>query len=334
MKFIFVNLLLAITIVVFFMPNSFTSLRDIPMNLLWVFTICITQWSGIVYVNYLISKKISWIDRPALRSVIGIVATVIYSALALMLVQFTLMFFLKGRNPATAWQSVLQSITFSLLISLIMSLLFTAIGFFQAWRKEQVKAEKLKAEMMAYKYESLRNQINPHFLFNSFNVLSDLVYADQAMAVKFIQQMSDLFRYVLDSRDRELVPLSEELEFMQSYIYLIKTRFEEKLKIEIDVEAGPDDYIVPMALQLLVENAVKHNEISEARPLTISIRRNQEHIEVENPMQLKPVGGNSNKTGLKNIGQQFSFFTDNPIEINDLNGRFLVRVPILKSAEK
>ncbi|MDD4646363.1 MAG: hypothetical protein PHY99_10295 [Bacteroidales bacterium] len=89
-----------------------------------------------------------------------------------------------------------------------------------------------------------------------------------------------------------------------------------------------------MALQLLVENAVKHNEISEARPLTISIRRNREHIEVENPIQLKPVGGNSNKTGLKNIGQQFSFFTDKPIEINDLNGRFLVRVPILKSAEK
>lgn len=188
--------------------------------------------------------------------------------------------------------------------------------------------------MLAYKYESLRNQINPHFLFNSLNVLSDLVYDDQRMAVKFIQQLSDLFRYVLDSRDKELVPLREELDFINSFTFLLKTRFEEKLKIEIDVQPDPEDYIVPMTLQLLIENAVKHNEISEAFPLRISIRKTDEWLEVENNLQSKSAGDDSKKTGLKNITQQFAFFSEKPIKIITSNERYMVRVPILKSAER
>ena len=197
-----------------------------------------------------------------------------------------------------------------------------------------MQAEKLKVEMMAYKYESLRNQINPHFLFNSLNVLSDLVYDDQAMAVKFIQQMSDLFRYVLDSRDKELVPLKDELEFIRSFTFLLKTRFEDKLVIENNVQANSNDFIVPMTLQLLIENAVKHNEVSEAFPLRISIRKNEDYLEVENNLQLKNVGEDSKKTGLKNIIQQFAFFSDRSIEIIPSETNFLVRVPILKSQEK
>jgi sensor histidine kinase YesM len=333
-KFIIVNLLLATTIVVFLMRGSFDSMQQFITNLVWVFIICITQWSGILFVNHLISRKINWIERPVLRSVTGIFATICYSVIALMAVQFAMIYIVKGKAPDEAWQSVLHTMKLTLLISLIMSLVSTAVGFYQAWRNEKVNAGKLKAEMMAYKYESLRNQINPHFLFNSFNVLSNLVYEDQAMAVKFIQQMSDLFRYVLDSRDKELVPLAEEVDFMRSYTYLVKTRFEDKLNIIVDLQPEPDDYIVPMTLQLLVENAVKHNEISEAFPLTIHIRKNGDYLEVENQLQVKAVGGDSKKTGLKNIEQQFSFFTDKPIEINQSMGRFLVRVPILKSAEK
>lgn len=197
-----------------------------------------------------------------------------------------------------------------------------------------VQAEKLKVERMAYKYESLRNQINPHFLFNSLNVLSDLVYDDQAMAVKFIRQMSDLFRYVLDSRDKELVPLKDELAFIGSFTFLLKTRFEEKLIMELDVPLKMEEYIVPMTLQLLIENAVKHNEASETFPLRISIRKNADYLEIENGLQPKYVCEDSKKTGLKNIIQQFAFFTDSPIEIIPSDDYFLVRVPILKSIEK
>jgi LytS/YehU family sensor histidine kinase len=236
--------------------------------------------------------------------------------------------------PEKSWGWILKSLPYTLLISFIISLMFTAIGFFKAWKNAFVRAEKLKVEMMAYKYESLRNQINPHFLFNSLNVLSDLVYDDQAMAVKFIRQLSDLFRYVLDSRDKELVPLKDELEFIRSFTFLLKTRFEDKLKIDVDVQANPDEYIVPMTLQLLIENAVKHNEVSEAFPLRISVRKVDDCLEVENNLQPKSAGDDSKKTGLKNITQQFAFFSEKPIKIITSDERYVVRVPILKSLEK
>jgi len=333
-QFILANILLGLVIVTLFMRGTFDSYQNFLIGSLWAFIICITQWSGLVLIFYLIDLRIKWIEQPVLRSIVGIVTMVGYSVFAFIAVQFTMFYILYRIVPADAWQSVSHSIIYVLLISFIISLTFTAIDFFKAWKKALINAGKLKAEMMAYKYESLRNQINPHFLFNSFNVLSDLVYADQAMAVKFIQQMSDLFRYVLDSRDKELVPLTEEVDFMRSFTYLLKTRFEDKLNIIVDLQAEPGEYIVPMTLQLLVENAVKHNEISEAYPLSIIIRKNGNYLEVENSLQIKVVGGDSKSTGLKNIEQQFGFFTDKLIEINNSNGKFLVRVPILKAAEK
>jgi len=317
-----------------FMDGASNGLRNLLIGTVWAFAICITQWGGIIFVNSLIDRKIKWIEQPILRSVVGIISLVGYSVFIFSAVQFVMLYILYGTIPSEAWEMVSKSIIYTLLISSFLSLLFTAIGFFKAWREALIKSEKLKTEMMAYKYESLRNQINPHFLFNSFNVLSDLVYADQAMAVKFINQLSDLFRYVLDSRDKELVPLAEELAFMNSYIYLLKTRFEDKLDLKIELKAEADELIVPMTLQLLVENAVKHNEVSEAFPLQISIVRKENYLEVENSLRIKKVGEDSKNTGLKNIIQQFGYFTDMQIEVSDSGGKFLVKIPILKASEK
>jgi len=333
-QFILANLAMGLLIMLFFMHGATTGYRNFLIGTVWAFTICITQWGGITFINHLIDKKIKWIYQPILRSIVGIVTLVAYSIFIFAVVQFFMLYILYGTFPADAWKMVSESIVYTLLISTFLSLIFTAIGFFKAWKRALINSEKLKTEMMAYKYESLRNQINPHFLFNSFNVLSDLVYADQALAIKFINQLSDLFRYVLDSRDKELVPLAEEIDFLNSFIYLLKTRFEDKLDLKIDLEADPGDLIVPMTLQLMVENAVKHNEVSEAFPLQIRIRRTGDYLEVENSLKIKKVGEDSKNTGLKNIIQQFNYFTDRQLEITDADGKFLVRVPILKSSEK
>jgi two-component system LytT family sensor kinase len=333
-QFIIFNILLGIVIVTLFMREAFSSLENFLFGLLWSFFLSVTQWAGLVLINYLIDLRIKWIEQPVFRSVVGLITLIVYSLFAFVTVQFTMLFIRYNIVPADAWQSISHSIIYPLLISFIISIIFTAIGFFKAWRKALVDAGDMKAEMLAYKYEALRNQLNPHFLFNSFNVLSDLVYSDQKMALKFIHQMSDLFRYVLDSRDRELVLLTEEVEFIRSFIYLLKTRFENKLDIVIDLQVFPDEYIVPMTLQLLVENAVKHNEVSEAYPLIISISRRNDYLQVENTLQKKNADVDSKNTGLKNIVQQFSFFTDKPIEIDSSNGMFRVSVPILKVAEK
>lgn len=328
-QFLLVNLGMGVLIVLLFFHGSLTSSQSFLVGTIWGFAICITQWFGAIAINHIIDGKIKWIDQPILRSVVGLIALIANSVIAFTAVQFIMLFILYRMTPAESWPMVSKSIIYTILISFFMSLLFTAVGFFKSWRKELVNAEKLKVEMMTYRYEALRNQINPHFLFNSFNVLSDLVYADQAMAVKFINQLSELFRYVLDSRDKELVPLKDELDFLNSYIYLLKTRFEDKLHLDINLEAGVDELIVPMTLQLLVENAVKHNEVSEAFPLHIHIRRKDAYLEVENTMRIKKVGEDSKNTGLKNIIQQFSYFTERPIEVIDAGGKFLVRIPIL-----
>jgi sensor histidine kinase YesM len=333
-RFILANVVLSLLIMFTLMSGALRDWKDFGIGFLWAFSISITQWGGIQLIHGYIDQKISWIEAPVKKVFVQILTFLSYSISAFILIQFFNYYVWMDKMPSESWPWIIQSVPYTLLISFIISLIFTAIGFFFAWKRSFQQAEQLKIEMLAYKYESLRNQINPHFLFNSLNVLSDLVYDDQALAVKFIRQLSDLFRYVLDSRDKELVPLGDELDFIRSFTFLLQTRFEEKLKIEIDVEAHPDDYIVPMTLQLLIENAVKHNEVSEAYPLRISIRKSGDFLEVENNLQPKSVGDDSMKTGLKNITQQFAFFSEKPIKIITSDERYMVRVPILKSLEK
>jgi sensor histidine kinase YesM len=333
-RFVILNLILSLIILLLFMPEALHTWKSFIKTFSWNICFCLSQSAGAILINKLLDRKIKWAKQPVLRSILGIFILVVYSAFAFILVKNLLVFITYGHVPKEDWNFVVKSSLFAILISFNVSVIFTAIGFFIAWKKEVTKSEMLKTEMLNYKYESLRNQINPHFLFNSLNVLSDLVYDNQAIAVKFIQQMSDLFRYVLDCRDKELVPLRDELEFIRSFTFLLKTRFEDKLMIDNSVEANAEDFIVPMTLQLLIENAVKHNEISEAFPLRISIRKINDYLEVENKLQSKNVGEDSKKTGLKNIIQQFAFFSDRPIEVIQENESFLVRIPILKSLDK
>lgn len=331
-KYILANIVLSLLILVVVMHHSaFQNWKNFEILFLWSLSICITQWTGLELVYKLIDNKINWLEKPVLKTLLQIVAFLLYSTGAFILVQLLNFSFWLNRPPAESWPQIVPGISYALIISFVISVTFTAIGFFKAWKASFLQAEKLKLEMLSYKYESLRNQINPHFLFNSLNVLTELVYDDQGLAVKFIRQLSDLFRYVLDSRDKELVPLSEEIAFIRSYIFLLKTRFEDKLHIHLDLQAEPGDYLVPMTLQLLIENAVKHNEVSEAFPLEISIRRSDGYLIAENSLKPKNVGEDSKKTGLKNISQQFAFFSDKPIEILPTESSFVVKIPIIKS---
>lgn len=328
------NFVLAIVvlsaILTFLFIDIHSSLSTYLIGFGWSLAICSTQWIGHVYINYRISKKIDWISHPWKRALVGAFFILVYAVVAFVSVQSILFWLVNGRFPHPFVHWMIRSSLYAVSIAFGVSFFFTTVGFFRAWKKSLFEAEHLKTEMLAYKYEALQNQINPHFLFNSFNVLSDLVYADQKMAVKFINQLSELFRYVLDNRDKELVSLQEELNFIDSFIYLLKTRFDNKLNIQIDIKPQPDELIVPMALQMLVENAVKHNEVSDAHPLQVTIRKQNGFIEVTNNLQPKPVGEDSKKTGLKNIVQQYTFFTNQEIQIIPSSSEFIVRIPIIK----
>jgi sensor histidine kinase YesM len=324
-------LLLALLITVFLSENWNQGFRGFIISYSWGLAICVTQWLGNSGIFRLLDKKYSWQDHLVKRAIFGSLALIVYSASAYVVVEVIMYKLVVGSLPENVVIWGLRSSYIAIFISFIVSLVFVAVAFFENWKKSLLEAERFKAEMLMYKYEALQNQINPHFLFNSFNVLSDLVYEDQKKAVGFINQLSQLFRYVLDSRDKELVNLKEELEFIEAFSYLLQSRFEEKLAIVKDVEAGENEMIVPMTLQLLIENCVKHNEISASQPLTIQIVRNGEYIRVENKLQLKSTGSDSKKTGLNNIRQQYRYFTDKEIVITQTDRTFSVEVPVIKS---
>jgi sensor histidine kinase YesM len=320
---------LALLITLLFFENYNDGFKEFILSYVWSLAICATLWLGNSYIYGLLDKRYSWQDHLVKRAIYGSLAIIVYSATAFMLVQIIMFKIVNGSLPENPVYWGLRSSFFAILISFIISLIFVAVAFFQNWKNSLLEAERFQAEMLMYKYEALQNQINPHFLFNSFNVLSDLVYEDQKRAVHFIRQLSQLFRYVLDSRDKELVPVKEELEFMEAYSYLLQTRFENKLIIRNDFREKRYEMIVPMTLQVLIENCIKHNEISAKQPLKIEISRKGEYIRVANGLQLKAAGVDSKKTGLANIRQQFKYFTTRDIIVEQTADSFMVDVPLI-----
>ena len=182
-----------------FWPAVFDNWHNFLVGMIWGSTIWVTQSIGNSAVFHFLDQKLPWRNGMAKRAIANIVMVGTYSALAYLVVQFIMYFiFVDHATIELIWSNSIQSTYITLIISYSISFILTFIGFGKALIRSEVEKEKLNSEMMTYKYESLRNQINPHFLFNSFNVLSELVYEDQNLAVKFIRQLSDLYRYVLD----------------------------------------------------------------------------------------------------------------------------------------
>ncbi|QMW04722.1 sensor histidine kinase [Spirosoma foliorum] len=191
---------------------------------------------------------------------------------------------------------------------------------------EQLKREAAQAQMLA-----LKNQVNPHFLFNSLNILSSLVEIDQKLSVQFISRLSKAFRYVLEHPDTELVALKTELEFLDSYTFLLNIRFDEKLKVMQTVtdEQANRYSIAPLTLQLLLENVVKHNQMSSEQPLTVLIYVEGEYLIVSNPILLRPTPQRSTGMGLQNIKNRYRLLTDKAVEATEQDGFFVVKIPLL-----
>jgi two-component system LytT family sensor kinase len=195
----------------------------------------------------------------------------------------------------------------------------------------QVRAERLEKENVQAQFAALKSQVNPHFLFNSLSILSSLVYADAELSEKFIDQLSRAYRYILEQKDNERVLLKTELEFIQAYRFLLNIRFENKFDVLLNVpEEDQKRYsIAPLTLQLLVENAVKHNRMSAKEPLRVHIDLEGECLVVRNNRQLRPQSEASTGVGLQNIINRYALLTDRPVWIGESDGGFIVKIPLL-----
>ena len=218
----------------------------------------------------------------------------------------------------------------SIIITFFVTLSIYTISFYKAYNENKVKEQKIIAGTANAKFESLKNQIDPHFLFNSLNVLSSLIEENPDNAQRFTISLSKIYRYVLEQKDKELVSLEEELAFAKTYMNLLKMRFENSLFYELPTTAiNSEAKVVPLSLQLLLENTVKHNVVSEQRPLHIRIYVEGDYLAVQNDYQKKEVLQERQGVGLQNIVNRYGIITNRKVLIAQNEKTFTVKIPIL-----
>ncbi|WP_320052473.1 histidine kinase [uncultured Acetobacteroides sp.] len=247
----------------------------------------------------------------------------------LLLFVFLIVVFLPNKHfPSRFISLILSKALFVIMASISAGQLYRLI-----WQKQQVEIEneKLKTDSLQSRYQGLMNQLNPHFLFNSLNSLSYLIREnEQNKALTFIDELSSIFRYVLQKRSEELVTLEEEIQFTEAYRYLLSIRFENKLFFEIKIDESDMKLLLPfLTLQPLIENAVKHNVISTKQPLAVFIYTEEDNLVVSNPISAKLPDGESTGIGLSNLASRFKLLTGKQLTVINDEKTFLVKIPLV-----
>lgn len=285
-------------------------------------------------INNLLDRKWDWLTQTNTRIYLGIVGTVLYTIPMVLIIDY-LIFVIMQKLPADEFFSdrIIWVHLFYIILSLAISTFMHARSFMINWKrasKIEVTQQKIIAGTASAKFESLKSQIDPHFLFNSLNVLSSLIEENPDNAQRFTTSLSKIYRYVLEQKDKELVSVEEELSFAKTYMNLLKMRFENSLDYELKINKIPADAkVVPLSLQLLLENTVKHNIVSEQRPLRIVIYIENNYLVVENDFQKKEVLQERKGLGLQNIINRYGIITDRKVLIEQNEKIFAVKIPIL-----
>jgi hypothetical protein len=206
---------------------------------------------------------------------------------------------------------------------------FTIAFFYVLWQKSVKKEQKLREENLKFKYRNLKSQVNPHFLFNSLNTLSEIVYEDAKKADNYIQKLSGIYRYILENEETDLIPLDKEIEFVKQYFSLQKERDNDKILLEVDFQDSAKYKVIPISLQILVENALKHNAMSKENPLKIRICSSNGYVVVSNIIQKKDTWESSTHTGLSNLKERVKLIVGNELIVTQEDNHFLVKLPVI-----
>lgn len=208
----------------------------------------------------------------------------------------------------------------------------SGLNFYKLAEEKTAETERLEREYAQTRLQALKNQVNPHFLFNSLSVLSSLVHVSPETSDKFIQQLSRAYRYILDQKNVEWVTLHSELQFLDAYFFLLKIRFNKKIVMVNEIDLDKTAYILPpLTLQLLLENAVKHNKMSSAEPLVITLTTNSGYLHISNNINRREQHEASTGIGLENIQKRYAYITDKKIEIVESGQNFIVSIPLVKN---
>ena len=286
------------------------------------------------FLSVLLDRKWDWLEQTNLRVYYGILVTVLYTVPAVLGINY-IIYVLVQNLPVEKFFSdrMIWNHFFYIVLSLGVSIFMQARSFMVKWKqasKFEITQQKIIAGTANAKFESLKNQIDPHFLFNSLNVLSSLIEENPDNAQRFTTSLSKIYRYVLEQKDKELVSVEDELSFAKTYMNLLKMRFENSLFYELPTtNINPDAKVVPLSLQLLLENTVKHNVVSEQKPLHIRIFIDGDYLAIQNDFQKKEVLQDRQGVGLQNIVNRYGIVTNRKVLIEQNEKNFTVKIPIL-----
>lgn len=300
------------------------------LNIVFVsFSYTCSLWLGIRHIVVFYWKKTPWEKYPFRH--------IIFEGLTILLYTIAVFFgirFVEGLLfPAYVAEDVSNALFSTIFMTFFITSLHEGWFFFMQWNYTQKKADILTRENAISQYETLKSQINPHFLFNTLNTLSSLIEEDPKTAVLFVDKTADFYRQILNFREKEIIGLREELALIEDFVFLQKKRYGENLVVKVQIpETLLDSAVAPLTLQMLIENAIKHNIITSEKPLTIELFINENnYLVVRNNLQKKKQSEHSSQLGLTNISNRYEFLSPSrKVIISQQEEVFEVQVPILE----
>jgi sensor histidine kinase YesM len=295
----------------------------------WMINVVFFIWAGNRMISKWLDQKLPWDEFVSRRFFIQLLTSGIYS---LLVVNFTFYFFrtlFTNSSPDIQQMAVMN--IYGLLFVLPAISIHFGIYFMTQWKKTKLRSEQLEKENIRTQLEVLKSHIDPHFLFNNLNILSSLIDENKETARKFLDHFAEVYRYVLKNKQVELVTLEEEMEFIDSYIFLLQNRFGKHLIVQKDVYCDTCKFMIPpLAVQIVVENVIKHNKLDAENPLSIELSVENDKLVVKNNLQPKKVDVVSSKTGLSNIKKRFEFLSDREVDVLNIESHFIVKLPLLE----
>lgn len=326
---------LIVSMFFFFAFTSEKTIENFVLTILISLLYTVVLGGGNGFLNRFLNKRFPWSEETTKRAVISIISILIANIVLVYLCNYINFVLIQKASTTEEFFSGKYNLAnwFTINIALLISAFLHAKGFMEELKKtskKEVVEQKLIAKSANAQFESLKNQLDPHFLFNSLNVLSSLIDENPHQAQKFTASMSKIYRYVLEQKDKELVTVEDEMEFAKTYCDLLKTRFEDS--VDFVFEVNKEDYrkyVVPLSLQLLLENCIKHNFATSSKPLVIRIFSEGDILCIENNLQVREQIKESSGIGLANIVQRYSLLTKRNVFIEKSEDYFKVKLPML-----
>ncbi len=317
------------TLIVVIISSLINGLGEIKNNIIYYFVFSATFYVANMGYFYVIGKYLGWKKHPETTLIFSILLVIPFNAIIYFLLKLIL--FHQGFEQFTGTHvsnSILEYL-FVIMIALLISMFFIIGSLFKKIREEQLRAEQLKTQNEKIKLLGIKNQFDPHFLFNNLNVLTALIAENPEKAEEFTLKLADIYKYVLAQKEQNTVPLQQEINFAKQYLDLLKIRFENGINYKISGSVPENAKIPPLTLQIILENLVKHNQIDDYKPLKVEISVAKDYLIIKNNKNTKQNNNKNSGYGIDSIKKRYNLLSSKKVKIQNEKDFYKIEIPLL-----